>query len=94
MTPNKFYLIASFLEAYSEALGDRTCNDYSLPNTPENYQMMKDAEIWNAPDDPSEWEEPKIDKGEILTSDHFVVSYLAYLCRQEAEIAKSYQIDP
>lgn len=88
MTPNQKLLAAQFLEQMSDEYGSHSCNDYELPNTPENLAMMEAYHVWNTHDDPAQRDDkPFMIRGDsILTYDFIVIGYLAYLLKQETEI--------
>lgn len=85
LTSNKLRLIAQFLTEYADRLGNDTCNDYSLLDTPENRQILADMEQWNCPYNPEEWVDPIVDGDSLLTRNYFLCGYLANLCSTLAQ---------
>ncbi len=83
MTNSQRNLAATFLKQYSDDLGNNGCNDYDMPNTPENYQFVKDMLKWNNGRD----EIPRLspDGETIYTQDFFIASYLADLLIKETK---------
>ena len=45
LTKAQIYIITELLEMASEEFSNHGCNDYTLENTPENLEFVKEAEI-------------------------------------------------
>lgn len=78
---SELLVLADLLNMADDEFGNHGCNDYELDNTPENYNLVKDALEWNGD---SEDREPTIspDGKTIYTQDYFLMGYFAYLCRK------------
>lgn len=75
MTQNEIKLLDNFLEVAEDAMGNADCNDFVLPNTPENYEMVQRAMKGNL--SPGEIYTPYINsKNEIVTMDFIILSHL------------------
>lgn len=74
-------MLLGFLEEYSDQMACESCNDYELPNTPENLLLVKEAEQLSSGDD----EEPQLsaDGKMIYTTDFIILDYLANKIRGE-----------
>ena len=44
LTPVERKILVTLLEELSDMLANETCNDYILPNTPENLELVQAAE--------------------------------------------------
>jgi hypothetical protein len=81
MTKNELLLAAQFLEDYCDRLGNDGCNDYDLPNTDENWDMLVkiEEEI-----DPKETTERPPKKEPLQTVNFSVAGYIARRLKAEA----------
>jgi len=77
---NACEVLSDLLKMADEEFGNHGCNDYELPNTPENRQLMEQAERWNSIE---QWEEYGLhisnDYAKIYTQDYFLMGYFAHL---------------
>jgi hypothetical protein len=87
MTKAELKLVASFLEELDNRFGEDGCNDYELPNTPENRKLLKKAFKWGCASDADELiKEMEEDTGPtISTMNNIVCGYLAHLAKKESE---------
>jgi hypothetical protein len=79
MTKNEKLLAAELLEYASEEFGFNVCNDYFLPNTQENVDLLNAMEEWNCRDNKKDLIKHTYDptNGELVTADWYLMSYLA-----------------
>ena len=79
-------LLIRFLKSYSERLSNDGCNDFELPNTPENVVIVKEAyEIGMGKEDANMWT-ARLDEesGEtICVINWMLVDYLAHKLQEE-----------
>lgn len=83
----EYELAAQLLELASDEFGNHICNDFTLPNTPENFELIEAMERWNVSlsgEMPTPVHVSK-DGKEIYTNDWYLMSYLAYLLKKAAE---------
>jgi hypothetical protein len=85
---NAWKVLADLLELAGDEFSNHGCNDYSLPNTPENLEFMNAMLHWNAPDGtPDEYLiQLSPDRTEIYTSDSFLIAYFEHLAKELAGI--------
>ena len=77
-------LAAEMLDMASEEFSKHGCNDYDLPNTPENRAFMELAELWNANgDEPGELN-ISADGKTIYVMDWFLMDYLAHCLKNRS----------
>lgn len=88
MDTNAWAILAQLLDMADNEFGNHGCNDFELPNTPENRALMDAAERWNAPNGPAEeWELHISRDGKVIyTQDHFLMAYFAHLARELAGV--------
>jgi hypothetical protein len=81
---NTCKVLSDLLSMADEHFGNHMCNDYELPNTPENRELMEKAERWNSEE---QWLQEGLnissDYSKIYTQDHFLMGYFAHLLKQE-----------
>ena len=84
MTKNELYLISYWLEQCSDMLGNKGCNDYWLPDTDENWELIQKMQKWNSsdPEECSTRKEITSENG-LFVPDFFLVSYLAHEAKNE-----------
>lgn len=81
MTQNEAKLIAAFMQELSDRFGNDGCNDYDLPATPENRQLIMDAQKWGRADEvPTE---PREYNGKYCTYNWEILSYLRHKFMEE-----------
>lgn len=87
MTKTELQFVAGLLRLATDEFSNHGCNDFEIPNTPENMAMMVNMLHWNAPNGPAlEWEVQLSDDGKtIYTMDTFLMGYLAHLAEDEAK---------
>jgi len=85
MDTNAWAVLAKLLEMAADEFSNHGCNDFDLPNTPENNALMVAAEKWNSENDFAEFGLTQ-DSDKIYTSDYFLMSYFAHLARELAGI--------
>ena len=73
MTKAEQKLAAELLNTASDKFGNHGCNDYSLPDTPENRKLVEASNKFNFGEDV----ELNISKGKIWTTDFSLMGYLA-----------------
>ncbi len=88
MKRNELVLLLKILKEYSDTLGNKGCNDYSLENTKENVKLLNYGEQMNV----GEGNKPDIiyqydSKKETIECMDFSVVY-ALRCRLEEELDK------
>lgn len=85
LNPNAWRLLASILELASDEFSNHGCNDYTLPNTPENRALLVALEVWNdkQPHDESELNYSR-DRKQLYMSDASLMGYFAHLARELA----------
>jgi len=92
MDTNAWGILAKLLEMASDEFSNHGCNDFDLPNTPENRKLMTAIEIRN-----SEPEYLKLagielniskDGKYIFANDSILMSYFAHLARELAGIGE------
>ncbi len=83
MTKNEKTMLLGFMSELSERFGNDGCNDYTLPNTPENVEFVRAAETWSDPTEEFEPPDPGDDK--IWTSNGVILDYLAHKLEHESE---------
>jgi hypothetical protein len=62
------------LDDYGERLGNAGCNDFDVPNTPENLAMVAAAQY--DPANHTEDNEPNVDGDRIYTTDFVILDHL------------------
>lgn len=82
MNKHKKLLAAKLLEEASDEFANHRCNDYSLPNTDENWKLICAMEDWNRTNEDDRDERPPKNE-DIQTSDFFLMSYLAHCLENE-----------
>ena len=86
MTKNEWAILSQLLEMAAEDFGHHGSNDFELPNTPENYAFMEQAELWNAGSSGEPYPlHISRDRKMIYTSDAFLMDYFAYLTNESAK---------
>jgi hypothetical protein len=87
LTENECRIISDLLEMASEEFGNHGCNDYTIPNTPENYEMISKIIQRNGAGLSKEEMKPDVgDTGKrILTEDWMLMDYFAKLLSGEIE---------
>jgi hypothetical protein len=84
MTKNELEILDGMLERLSDIMGNAGCNDYELPDTPENRELVTQAHH----------EELdftiRVYKGMIQTTDWVVLGYLRKKLRGANHVAKHY----
>ena len=83
----EYEILANLLELAAEFIGVHGCNDYELPNTPENRAFIEGAEAWNVSESGDTPIELNIspDGKTIYTRDDFLCSYFSYLFSEMAK---------
>lgn len=91
MSPTESAYAAAFLDELGERYGNDGCNDFFLPNTPENRKLVQAALNWNSQDP----EERKIHthKGLIETDNYLIAGYLGHLLKVESGVEKLPKLD-
>jgi len=56
MTNPEIKYLKDFFDDYKNRLGTDGCNDFDLPNTPENIELLKAAHLWNVNGDQKAYE--------------------------------------
>lgn len=74
-------------DSISQDLGNNGCNDYDLPNTDENWELMQAVEEWG--EDESDRTKKRPTGKRLTLSDWLVFDYLVHLLKQEAENQKN-----
>lgn len=73
-------IIVAALESYSDRLGNDSCNDMCLPNTPENYELVKAAQRKAAREDNQNEDDYPVgiskDEKTISTCNSWIVDYV------------------
>ena len=84
MTANQNALIGVFLTELSERFSNDGCNDYQLPNTPENRALAKAAFVYGVGEN-EPWEEIDTsgDTFYVPGGNNMLVDYLAHLLAQD-----------
>ncbi len=75
MTKNELAYIAMFLEQLGDRFGNDGCNDMTIPDTPENRQLVSEAEIEFTEEDGTQMEINASD-GAIHTGNHVILRCL------------------
>ncbi len=86
ITKNELNMIVEYLEKYSDLLGNRGCNDHWLPDTDENWELIREIQRWNS-SDPREWdtrEEITSDRG-MFVPDFVLPAYFADKIQNQLE---------
>lgn len=84
LTNYELQLISNLLSEASEIYANHTCNDYPLPNTPENYALMRDLYVRNGDLDEFEDEvDPNAD--ELYFWDWGLMHYFADRIKEEID---------
>ena len=83
----EYAILADLLEMADNEFSNHGCNDYSIPNTPETIELLRQAHEWNTNSDPAQLFEPSISKDgkEIYVMDYYLMGYFAHLFRKMAE---------
>lgn len=86
MKRRELELLSELLGMASDEFSNHGCNDFAVPNTPENNRFMTAAEIWNQ-SNPESREPLNVSKDgtEIYTQDWFLMDYLKHLVDEEAK---------
>lgn len=87
MTKHEAMLLDEMLEELDERFSRAGCNDYSLPDTPENWQLVKEAEAETEKDNPDP--EPYVRDGKVHTSDFIVLAHLRKKLREHFGVEKN-----
>jgi hypothetical protein len=69
-------ILFEFLERLSDVFGNAGCNDLSLEDTPENRELVLNAEAYSYGDEASG--EVRVYNGKIGTMDHTILRYLIH----------------
>ena len=87
MNKAQYELAATLLDKAADEFSNHGCNDYTLPNTPENVELMRRAHEWNVRGDASQPFDLSISKDgtEIYTMDYYVMGFMAHLLREAAQ---------
>lgn len=80
----EYELAAKLLDMASDEFSNHGCNDFELPNTPENYALVESMELWNVSESGEEPNEVNVseDGQTIYTMDWYIMSYLAHCLRE------------
>ena len=82
---NTCAILAELLEMASDEFSNHGCNDWELPNTPENRALVERAERENSEE---QWLEYGLnlspDGTKIYLMDYFLMDYFAHLFREES----------
>lgn len=83
---NAYAVLAKLLGMASNEFGNHGCNDFALPNTPENYALLKAAGLWNTQGKENEDSAVQVseDGTELYTQDWFLMEFFAHLAQQMA----------
>lgn len=89
LTKNELDHIAELLGKASDSFGNHGCNDYSVPNTDENWEMWEKMEAKNVSLSVEEWRKhkdynPRPTDEELYLYDWWVMSYLADRAAEES----------
>ena len=76
-------ILAKLLNMASDEFSNHGCNDFELPNTPENRALMEAAEKWNAPGAPEKLMFNQ-EGTTIYSQDYFLMSFFAHLAHELA----------
>lgn len=86
MDTNAWAILAKLLEMAADEFSNHGCNDFDLPNTPENNALIVEKIKWNVgngiPYPPNISEDGKT----IYTSDSGLMRYFAHLAKELAGI--------
>lgn len=80
----EYKILARLLEMASDEFSNHGCNDFEIPNTPENNELVKQAYLWSS-GEIEEFEEDEEDKDTITTYDWILMSYFAHLFEEMAK---------
>lgn len=83
MKKHEMIVLVGFLNELSDEFSNAGCNDFELPNTPENRELIIAAEK-HADCYEEEWHEN--DKDTISSSDTIVLEYLIHRLKEEHSI--------
>lgn len=72
-------LIRQFLDVAEDVVINDSCNDWDLPDTPENRVFVQAAQKWDGYENS---EELDIRNGRIQTTNLLLIQYLSYLCKK------------
>lgn len=89
MTNNEAKYMAAFLDELTDRFGNDGCNDMFLPDTPENREIVKEAEKNNPDWKLSFYETKKGEPKKICTLNIIVIDYLKNKFMQEHGIEKN-----
>ena len=84
MDTNAWAILAKLLEMASGEFSNHGCNDFDLPNTPENRELMTALGRWNSEEEYGLMISK--DGKTIYTGDSQLMSYFAHLARELAGI--------
>ena len=86
MDTEAWKILADLLERASDEFRNHGCNDYEIPNSLANREMMVDAARWNS-SNPYEWElNISPDGTKIYVFDYFLMGYFAHKAKELAGI--------
>ena len=82
LTEGEYEFLRYCLRTCSDTFSTAGCNDYRLPDTPQNRAMARAAYDWSAGED----REPATDgKGNLVTEDSVLIGYLQGRCGLDEE---------
>ena len=87
MDTNAWAILAKLLELSADEFSNHGCNDFDLPNTPENNALMVALEKRNSEEEFKEYGlNISKDGKKIYANDAILMSYFAHLARELAGI--------
>ncbi len=86
LNKNACKVLCDLLKLANEEFGNHGCNDYELPNTPENRELMEAVERWNSVEQWLEYGLHLNDNGTVIyTQDYFLMAYFAHVFEEESK---------
>lgn len=84
LNSNSWKVLSTLLKMAAEEFGNHGSNDYSLPNTPENFELLTDLERDNMRNTKEKPYDVKVspDGKELYTSDASLMGYFAHLAKE------------
>lgn len=83
LNKTEWTILAQLLEMAADEFGNHGCNDFELPNTPENREFMERMELWNSgPNGEPMPLNVSRDGKQIYTMDSSLMYYFKYLAEQ------------
>lgn len=96
MHSNSLALASLLLDKAADELSRNGCNDFTLPNTPENVELLNDMEQDNVGPgrEPEKVHVFDAHRSELYTSDWWLAKYLSQQLKKEIDVAKSSKKNP